>query len=261
MLYICVWVRTGVCVCVSVQRSVGFRMPSSLSLARAVSPLVTWELLHWISVCLTGYKQGTALDFHTPGSSAHSATHTHTHMHIHTPTHTKWCVPLCFPSLKPYILGQEKHTNNNRAGTIVLFCLLFAPFFCIPLAFFHLFLSLIAQFYSHPHVCFSLFHYLWLWLISALKYPQTSSLFFVYSFLWKYRIFFFLSFFQTALQSWFLGLIHHEIAAFNKINSDNRNGNKIHRCTICGSNTKSICVPLYLLVSWQLFKKVIWLAS
>ena len=59
-------------VCVCVWRSAGFSVPSGLSLAGAVSPLVTWELLVWISVCLTGYKQGTALDSHTPGSSAHS---------------------------------------------------------------------------------------------------------------------------------------------------------------------------------------------
>lgn len=62
-----------------VWRSAGFSAPSGLSIAGAVSPLVTWELLVWISVCLTGYKQGTALDSHTPGSSAavqQSWTHT-----------------------------------------------------------------------------------------------------------------------------------------------------------------------------------------
>lgn len=48
-------------------------MPSGLSLARAVSPLVTWELSVWISICVTGYKQGIALDSHVPGSPAHRA--------------------------------------------------------------------------------------------------------------------------------------------------------------------------------------------
>lgn len=55
---------------VSVWRSAGFSTPSGLSLPRAVSPLVTWELLEQISVCLTGYKQGRGAGSHAPGSYA-----------------------------------------------------------------------------------------------------------------------------------------------------------------------------------------------
>lgn len=32
--------------------------------------MVTWELLEWISVGLTGYKQGRGAGSHAPGSSA-----------------------------------------------------------------------------------------------------------------------------------------------------------------------------------------------
>lgn len=39
-----------------------------------MSPLVTWELSVWISVGVTGYKQATVPDSHTPGSSALWAT-------------------------------------------------------------------------------------------------------------------------------------------------------------------------------------------
>lgn len=51
-------------------RSAGFSTPSGLSLLRPVSPLVTWELLEWISVCVTGSKQGRGLGSPAPGSSA-----------------------------------------------------------------------------------------------------------------------------------------------------------------------------------------------
>lgn len=255
MLCICVWARTTVCVlvcggqwgseCLAVCHLRG--QWAHWSPGSCCTGLVSvWQVInraqHWTS---------------TPLAALPTVPHTH--------THTKWCVPLCFPSPKPYILPkQRKNTLTTiEPAQLSSFAFFSLPFFCIPLAFFHLFLSLIALFYSHPHVCFSLVHFPWLWLVSVLKYPQTSSLFFVYSFLWKYRISFFFSFFfQTALRSWFLGLIHHEIPAFNEINSNNRNGNKNpQRCTVCGSNTKSICVPLYLLVSWQLFKKVIWQVS
>ena len=60
----------------------GSDRPGGLSLAGAMSPLVTWELLQWISVRLAGYKQGTALDFHTPGNSARQCYWSgHTHFH------------------------------------------------------------------------------------------------------------------------------------------------------------------------------------
>lgn len=56
--------------CVSVWRSAGFSAPSGLSLPKAVSPLVTWELLERISVCLTATKQGRRAGSCAPGSSA-----------------------------------------------------------------------------------------------------------------------------------------------------------------------------------------------
>lgn len=51
-------------------RSAGFSTPSRLSLPGPLSPLVTWELLEWISVCLTGHKEGRGLGSRAPGSSA-----------------------------------------------------------------------------------------------------------------------------------------------------------------------------------------------
>lgn len=56
--------------CVTVWRSAGFSTPSGLSLPGPLSPLVTWELLEWISVCLTGHKEGRGLGSRGPGSSA-----------------------------------------------------------------------------------------------------------------------------------------------------------------------------------------------
>lgn len=102
----------------------GLSVPSGLSLARALSPLVTWELSVWISVCLTGYKQGTALDSHTPGSSSHSTA---------VPAvgvYARLCVvsvPLCITSLRLlhttalHPAKIEATHTSKRADTIVLF--------------------------------------------------------------------------------------------------------------------------------------------
>lgn len=118
-------------------------MPSGLSLARALSPLVTWELSVWISVYLTGYKQGTALDSHTSGSSAHSTAVPAVGVYV-----CAWLcvvsVPLCITSprlLHTTALHPAKtegtHTNK-RADTIVLFTPLIYAFLLFSVFIFYL---------------------------------------------------------------------------------------------------------------------------
>lgn len=170
----------------------GFGMPSSLSLARAPSPLVTWELLHWISVSLTGYKQGTALDFHTHGSSARSGTHTQTR--TPTRTHRQCCGPLCFPSLKPYTLLPKQRKNTlttieqpDNCPLLPSFRSLFPPNpTCL---FFHLFLIFDRPILLPPTRFLPSLLSLSKYTLNIILFKQSSP-FSIYSFLSK--IFFFL---------------------------------------------------------------------
>lgn len=88
---------------------------------RAASPLVTWELSVWISVGVTGYKQATVPDSHTPGSSALWATlDTHLLFPNEPAEHEQVCMCLCVlppcGSHELYILlkqqGEQQHLSS-----------------------------------------------------------------------------------------------------------------------------------------------------
>lgn len=116
--------------CVSVWRSAGFSTPGDLSLPRPVSPLVTWELLGWISVCLTGYKQGRGLGSHAPGSSA-----LQNNRAGHTSPLTLQYVRECHCVLFPWSPTANPNRGNIQkkmsflAGLLFLFSCLWSCFF------------------------------------------------------------------------------------------------------------------------------------
>ena len=154
-----------------VWRSAGFSVPSGLSLARAVSPLVTWELLVWISVCLTGYKQGTALDSQTPASSAHSTAELDTHNFPLSLYCVCVCVcvllsvPLCITSPRPQhttapLPIQREHTPTGEQAQLSSLPLLSLPLFPVLLFpaclfSFYSYLRSLCSIVSHLHIYFS----------------------------------------------------------------------------------------------------------
>lgn len=119
--------------CVSVWRSAGFSAPSGLSLPKAVSPLVTWELLGRISVCLTGSKQGRRAGSCAPGSYAPQNNRAG---HSCPLTLQYECRCVLFPSGPTSNPNRGNIQNNIRemsslASLYSLSCFLFSMSFCL----------------------------------------------------------------------------------------------------------------------------------
>lgn len=130
-------------------RSAGFSTPSGLSLPGPLSPLVTWELLEWISVCLTGHKEGRGLGSRGPGSSAlqnnrAGPTSPLTLQYVRE-------LPLCFiPEVLHPTQTEGMYSKKKKSFLAgLLFSLLF-PVFSSLICFF---------FASHPHNSFSDFSF------------------------------------------------------------------------------------------------------